>query len=177
MIENIKEFFHFLAKGRARSVECSTFDPLEARETEHLKLVKSIDELLNAVDNQPIPNAPPSPPVYSYVCDLEDAKHKPHYQLNVSQTARLYHSVKVGDVAWATPMPIPADTKETAEGLHQLNQEMCDLVALDLVKNVSSHFEDKIKHALKLYGRHVQYFAPTELAFQMFIGSEERAAQ
>jgi hypothetical protein len=171
--ESLKEFFHFMLTGKAR------IPTVSQEEKDHLEFVKAIDELTARVfeqqDKAYIKIAPPPPPVVEYKCDLND--HKPFYKLNLSQEIKILYAVRLGDVAWCVPMPIPTDDEITKKGLDELNQEMCDLVALELAYNASSSFADRIKNALENHGRHVRYFAPTRLAFQMFSNSDKRMIQ
>jgi hypothetical protein len=159
-LEFLKDFFHFVLTGRARK-----FIQKVTAEAAHAEFVKNVDEI---IDSQPIPIAPPPPPFIEYTAKLDDPKHLPVYQLSPAQTERLQVSAKVGDVAWSIPQPTPRDEKELADGLNRLNQEIADLKGLGLVRDVSEHFQGKIEKAMKLYGRHVRYYATTEVTLVLF---------
>ena len=166
MKEFLKEFWHFLYTGRSRSdVTISPEEDSANAEAAHASFVRNVDEI---IDSQSIPIAPPPPPFITYEPKLDEPKHKPVYQLSPAQAERLQVSAKIGDVAWSIPQPRPNDDKELEEGLNQLNQEIADLKGLGLVKDVSEHFPNKITTAMKLFGRHVRYYAPTATTLVLF---------
>lgn len=168
-MEFLKEFFHFLLKGKARA-EVKTVQVRQSEiEAAHAEFVRNIDEL---IDSQPIPLAPPPPPVVVYEPKLNETQHKPVYQLSPSQVERLEVSARIGDVAWSIPQPRPGDDPQLKEGLDKLNQEIADMQGLSLVKDVSEHFKEKIARVMKTHNRHVRYFAPTSLTFQLFTTKE-----
>lgn len=147
--------------------EFSPEEDLANAEAAHASFVRNVDEI---IDSQPIPNAPPPPPFIEYTAKLDDPKHKPVYQLSPAQAERLQVSARLGDVAWAIPQPRPDDNKELTDGLNQLNQEIADLLGLGLVRDVSElgKLPEKIAHAMKLFGRHVRYYAPTATTLVLF---------
>jgi len=168
-LEFLKEFFHFVLTGRARKfLQEVTVDKAEA-EASHLEFVRNLDEI---IDKEPIPVAPPPPPFIAYEPKLDEPQHKPVYKLNEGQLERLKVSVKIGDVAWSIPQPRPGDDQEVTDGLNKLNQDIADLQGLGLIRDVSEHFTEKIAKAMKLYGRHVRYYAPTAHTFAMFTNKE-----
>ncbi len=174
MKEAVKEFFHFLAKGRARTPVSSSIpteeEIKEAAEAAHEDLVKKLDEIVSS--QQGVRGDGNTPPWVEYRPKIDAPYNKPVYKLNQSQLDRLQTSVKIGDVAWMIPQPRPDDDKKLKDGLDQLNQEIVDLQALGLVKDVSELFRKKIEQAMKQYGRHVQYFATTRLAHYLFTEKE-----
>jgi hypothetical protein len=165
-IEFFKEFFQLLF-GRP---ELLTITP-EVPAADERSLIQSIDEL---IDSQPIPIAPPPPPIKIYAANLDLEKHKPVYTLSPSQANKLYYAVNIGGVAWNVPQPKDDDPQELKDGLDVLNVEFEDLVALGLAKDVSDRLQDKIDHMRKTHGRNLRYFAPTQTAFQLFSQSEKR---
>ena len=169
-MEFLKEFFHFLCTGTSRKFNIDIAgkvaeEDLANAEAAHASLVRNVDEI---IDSQPIPNAPPPPPFINYEAKLDLPQHKPVYILSPAQFERLQVSAKIGDVAWSIPQARPGDDKELASGLETMNQEIADLKGLGLVKDVSEHFKGKIATAMKLFGRHVRYYAPTRYTVAMF---------
>jgi hypothetical protein len=162
MTGHTQSYWHDLAEYEQRK-----------REESAPTLIQSIDEL---IDSQPIPLAPVPPPIKVYAANLDLEKHKPHYTLNVSQTSKLYYACTIGGVAWNVPQPKDEDPMDLKKGLDELNVEFEDLLAIGLAKDVTAMVQNKVDHMLKLHGRHIRYFAPTDVAFEMFSGSDKRVA-
>lgn len=168
-MEFLKEFWHFLLTGRARAEVGSSLPTDEELAKAHSEFVKNLDQLIESI---PVPIAPPPPPLIQYLPKIHEPRNKPVYQLSPSQVERLAVSARIGDVAWSIPQPRPGDDPELQEGLDKLNQEIADLQGLGLIEDVSEHFKEKIEKAMKIHNRHVRYYTPTTLTFQLFATAE-----
>jgi hypothetical protein len=71
-------------------------------------------------------------------------------------------------MVFQVPSPAFNDQPQHARDLLQLCQEFEDLMALELVVDVSQHYQENVAEAWDEQGRHVRFMAITKLAQLMF---------
>lgn len=96
------------------------------------------------------------------------------YQLSKSQFTRLWTAATHEGMVFLVPSPRFVDEPQHARDLLQLCQEFEDLLALELVMDVSDHYPDNVAEAWNEQGRHVRFMALSLLGKVMFEDSEKR---
>lgn len=122
-----------------------------------------------------LPYTPPPSPRIEFKPQIDQGVHQPHYQLSESQYNKLYHASNVGGVAWVALHPNESDNSDEKAKRNTTCQEMVDLEALGLAKDVTeSHYKREHEQALRGSKRYIRYYIPTEVAELMFLNSEGR---
>lgn len=168
MKEFLKEFFYFLLHGRSRE---------DAVQPEPDELERAYTEM--GGDKSVVIFEIPDEPVFPVKQELpryepEKAVIDPNkvFQLSEKQFESMQKGANIGGVAWSIPLPREADDAEHYASLVKLNKEVEELIALELIQDVSDKFGEQVSSALKFNKRHVRLFILTEMAEQMFKDNE-----
>jgi len=179
LIGNLKEFIYFMLHGAAKP------QPKTAEELALEEFNKGVDEVMAEFgasgfvlpEQEPlnIIVQPEEPTPVKWELEKIELDPAETFQLSEKQYERLTKAANEGHVAWSIPYPSLEDDKEHQEKLITLNREIDQLVALDLLRDVSKHhkFIKTVDQALRTERRYVRFFIMTDNAEIMFKDSEQ----
>ena len=99
------------------------------------------------------------------------------YELSAAQFRHLNISANMEGMVMMVGSPNFHDTPERARELQQSCAEYDDLLALQLVDDVSANYEDNVREAWEEKGRHIRFLFISnygQLMFARYEGDEER---
>jgi hypothetical protein len=96
------------------------------------------------------------------------------YQISQQQFNTLWNGANREGMAFMIPYPRFVDTPQHARDLLNLCQEFEDLLALDLMVDVSSHYAKNVEEAWNEQGRQVKFLHISQLGERMFKDGEKR---
>jgi hypothetical protein len=96
------------------------------------------------------------------------------YQLSPTQFKRLWTAANTAGMAFLVPSTKFEDEPQRARDLQALCADFDDLLALNLVVDVSGHYADNVKEAWEEQGRHIRFMVLSDLGQLMFVESDKR---
>ena len=96
------------------------------------------------------------------------------YTLSLAQYSHLWNAANREGMVFQVPSPAFHDQPQHARDLLQLCQEFEDLLALNLVIDISQHYQENVAEAWDEQGRHVRFMTITKLAQVMFEDNGKR---
>jgi hypothetical protein len=96
------------------------------------------------------------------------------YQISQQQFNSLWNGANREGMAFMVPYPRFVDTPQHAQELLALCQEFEDLLALNLLVDVSTHYSENVEEAWNEHGRQVRFMHISKLGELMFKDGDKR---